>query len=82
MAAPISIPLSERQAPSISRLQGDAWAAWNASYHAPVRDAYRIVSQALYQQDVHDRVAALFSRSDEQNARLDVLLKQQARRKQ
>ena len=82
MAAQVSFPLSGRQAPSISRLQGDAWAAWNASYHAPVRDAYRAVSQALYQQDVHDRIAALFSRSDEQNTLLDALLRKQARKKQ
>jgi hypothetical protein len=62
---------------TISSLQGDAWEAWNASYAAPDRDVYRAVSLALYQQDVHQRITTLFARSDEQNARLDALLRGQ-----
>jgi hypothetical protein len=57
----------------ISRLQGEAWAAWNASYSAPVRDAYRSVGRALYQQDIHERISHLFARSDEQNRYLDLM---------
>ncbi len=64
---------------SISQLQGDAWAAWNASYHAEDRSVYREVSRALYSQDVHERVSALFARSDEQNAQLDALLEERAK---
>lgn len=59
---------------SISRLQGDAWAAWNASFHAEEKDAYRTVGRELYTRDVHERIAALFARSDAQNAFLDVVL--------
>lgn len=59
---------------AISPLQGEAWAAWNASYTAAVRDAYRSVGQALYRQDVSERIAQLFARSDEQNRYLDLML--------
>ncbi|HEX6507657.1 MAG TPA: hypothetical protein VF221_08505 [Chloroflexota bacterium] len=58
----------------VTRLQGDAWAAWNASYHAENRVAYREVSRALYAQDVHERIATLFARCDEQNRHLDMML--------
>jgi hypothetical protein len=57
-----------------SPLQGDAWAAWNASYHEPNADAYRALARALYRQDVQERIMAQFARLDEQNARLDALL--------
>ena len=59
---------------SISPLQGGAWAAWNASYHEPLRDVHRSVARALYEQDMHERIVALFARLDAQNARLDELL--------
>lgn len=58
---------------TVTELQGEAWAAWNASYTAPEREAYRTVSMALYRQDVSERIAHLFSRSDEQNRTLDRL---------
>jgi hypothetical protein len=61
-------------APSISRLHADAWSAWNTSYHAPMPDAYRIVSLALYQQALHEAIETLFTRLDMQNAQLDALL--------
>lgn len=70
----MNIRTMDATADSISRLQADAWAAWNASYHAPDGDAYRVVSRSLYEQDVQERIIALFNRSDEQNALLDTLL--------
>jgi len=70
----MNIQMTDTTADSISRLQADAWAAWNASYHAPDGDAYRVVSRSLYEQDVHERITALFHRSDEQNAHLDAML--------
>ena len=65
---------------SISRLQGDAWAAWNASYHAEDRDTYRDVSRELYNQDGRERITALFARSEVQNALLDALLAHETNR--
>lgn len=59
---------------AVTALQGDAWAAWNASYTAPEREVYQTVGMALYRQDVHERIERLFSRSDEQNSRLDAML--------
>jgi hypothetical protein len=59
---------------TISRLQADAWSAWNASYGAEEREPFQQVSRDLYNQDVHQRIAELFARSDEQNARLDAML--------
>jgi len=59
---------------TVSELQGDAWAAWNASYHEPDSDALRAIAEALYRQDVHERIQALFARLDEQNAQVDALL--------
>ena len=59
---------------TVSRLQGDAWAAWNASYGAEECEPFRQVSRDLYNQDVHERIAEMFARSDAQNARLDALL--------
>lgn len=58
----------------VSALQGDAWAVWNASYHAEEREPFHTLSLALYQQDIHLRVESLFARSDKQNALLDSLL--------
>jgi hypothetical protein len=55
----------------ITRLQGDAWAAWNASFHAEEKAVYQTLGRDLYAQDVHDRIQALFARSDAQNAFLD-----------
>lgn len=57
-----------------SPLQGEAWVAWNASYHEPLGEAYRVLASALYQQDLHERITAQLDRLDEQNARLDALL--------
>lgn len=55
-------------------LQGDAWAAWNASYHEANSDAYRALGHALYHQAWQERINAQFAKLDEQNARLDALL--------
>jgi len=60
---------------SVSPLDRDAWAAWNASYHEPQRDAYRALGLALYQQAWHERIRTRFEELDEQNARLDALLR-------
>jgi hypothetical protein len=68
-------PMTDSRADfAISQLQGDAWAAWNASFHAEEKDAYRTVGRALYAQDVHERITNLFARSDAQNAFLDMML--------
>jgi hypothetical protein len=63
-----------KQASSISALQGDAWAVWNASYRAEEREPFHALSIALYQQDITERIAALFARSDEQNRHIDLML--------
>ena len=64
-----------QQSPArVSRLQGDAWAAWNASYHEPNGDIYRALGTALYLQDWRERITAQFAILDEQNAQLDALL--------
>lgn len=73
-AATTATQSADRPSYAVSSLQGDAWAAWNASYHAEDRDAYRAVSLALYGQDVHERIERLFARSDEQNRYLDMIL--------
>ncbi|MBV9282765.1 MAG: hypothetical protein JOZ41_22030 [Chloroflexi bacterium] len=65
--------ITERPASAMA-LQGDAWAAWNASYHADDKVAYRILSRFLYEEATRARIDALFARSDEQNARLDARL--------
>jgi squalene cyclase len=79
MSNQVSYPEVEQQADSISRLQGDAWAAWNASYGAPDADLYRTVGSDLYRQDVRERITVLFARSDEQNALIDAALSRQTR---
>lgn len=56
---------------SISSLQGDAWASWNASYHQSQRDIHRDVARMFYEQDMRERITTLFARLDEQNACLD-----------
>jgi hypothetical protein len=61
---------------SVSPLQGDAWAAWNASYHEEHREAYQALSSALYRQAWHERIQAQFARLDAQNARLEDILRQ------
>ncbi len=65
---------TERCRTGASPLQGDGWAAWNASYHEPNAEAYRALARALYRQDLQERIMAQFARLDEQNARLDALL--------
>ncbi|GAC1319118.1 MAG: hypothetical protein NVSMB22_01850 [Chloroflexota bacterium] len=74
-----SVHTVERHISPISRLQGDAWAAWNASYSAEDREIYQSVSRSLYQQDVRERIVSLFARSDEQNRRLDASMTGHAR---
>jgi hypothetical protein len=64
---------------SVSVLQEMAWAACNASYHEPNPDEYRMLGRSLYREAVRDRIAILFARSDEQNARLDAMLAPEAR---
>jgi hypothetical protein len=59
---------------SVSQLQVDAWAAWNASYHEPSADAYRALGNALYHQTWRECITVQLARLDEQNARLDALL--------
>jgi hypothetical protein len=65
---------SNRPALAPSPLQGDAWAAWNASYHESNAEAYRALASALYRQDLWERIAVQLSLLDEQNALLDALL--------
>jgi hypothetical protein len=67
-----AIPSRQRFAP-ISALQSAAWAAWNASYSAETPATCQAISRALYQQDIHERIAALFARLDAQNRQLDSL---------
>ena len=55
-------------------LQGDAWAAWNASYHESQPEAYRALGHALYRQAWHERISARLAQLDEQNELLDKLL--------
>ena len=68
-----SISTATTRTAPISPLQGAAWAAWNASFGSETPETYRMVSRALYQQDMHERIALLFARSDEQNRQLDAL---------
>ena len=70
----MSMLLTNRFSGEVSPLQGDAWAAWNASYHEPNGEVYRALGTALYVQDWRDRVTAQLALLDEQNAQLDALL--------
>jgi hypothetical protein len=70
----VSMLLPNRVSGHVSPLQGDAWAAWNASYHEPNGEVYRTLGTALYVQDWRERVTAQFALLDEQNAQLDALL--------
>lgn len=54
-------------------LQGEAWEAWNASYHEENRHAYQALGDALYRQAVHERITVQLARLDAQNALLDGL---------
>lgn len=58
----------------ISALQGEAWEAWNASYHEDDRGSYQALGEALYRQAVHERITVDLARLDEQNAWLDRML--------
>jgi squalene cyclase len=69
----ISSPTSQPEAALISFMQSEAWAAWNDSYHVPDGETYRALGRELYRQDVHERIAAMFARLDEQNAQLDAI---------
>jgi hypothetical protein len=63
----------------ISALQGDAWVAWNDSYHEEDPGSYRALGEALYRRAVHERIAVDFARLDEQNAWLDRMLAAQSK---
>lgn len=65
---------------TLSATQGDAWAAWNASYHEANGDVFRALGTALYMQDWRERIAAQLAKLDEQNALLDALLSARADR--
>lgn len=66
--------LTKRLSDHVTPLQGDAWAAWNASYHEPNGEVYRTLGTALYVQDWRERITVQFALLDEQNAQLDSLL--------
>ena len=58
----------------ITKLTGEAWAAWNASYTEPHVEVYRVLGATLYRHAMRERIQTLFDQLDEQNARLDALL--------
>jgi hypothetical protein len=60
--------------PSISCLQARAWTIANESYHVPGGEAYRAYARELYEQDLHERILALFSRLDAQNEQVEACL--------
>ncbi len=70
----MGVLLTWRSSDRVSALQGDAWAAWNASYHEPNSEIYRALGTALYLQDWRERIHAQLAKLDEQNAKLDALL--------
>jgi hypothetical protein len=62
------------QSAHISALQAEAWEVCNQGYGAPDGDSYRALGVELYQQDLRERIRALFARLDQQNAEMDAAL--------
>ena len=60
---------------SISSLQARAWAIANAGYGVPEGDAYRAYARELYEEDLHERILALFARLDSQNVQVEAILR-------
>jgi hypothetical protein len=58
----------------ISALQAEAWEICNQGYSVPDGDSYRALGVELYQQDLRERIRALFARLDQQNAEMDAAL--------
>jgi hypothetical protein len=56
---------------SVTDLQAYAWAVANASYQVLEGEAYRAYARELYDEDLHERILALFARLDAQNDLLD-----------
>jgi hypothetical protein len=63
----------------ISALQCEAWALCNAGYHESNGGVYRALARALYEQDVHERIAALLARGDRQNRELEAAIERTTR---
>lgn len=63
-----------QRGPSISCLQARAWTIANESYHVSGGEAYRAYARELYEQDLHERILALFSRLDAQNEQVEACL--------
>jgi len=58
----------------ISDLQAEAWAMCNQGYGVPDGATYRALGVELYQQDLRERIRALYARLDQQNAEMDAVL--------
>ncbi len=63
---------------AVSALQEVGWAAWNDSYHDADPQACRVLGRALYEQDIEERISALFAHLDKQNMLLDALSEQES----
>jgi len=59
----------------ISLLQVQAWEVANAAYMVPNGEAYRAYARELYEEDLHERILALFARLDDQNAQVEAALR-------
>jgi hypothetical protein len=71
----MAISLTRKQrSGSVSFLQARAWTIANTSYRASGGAAYRAYARELYDEDLHERITALFAKLDQQNAQVDAAL--------
>jgi len=54
-----------------TRLEAEAWAAYNSAFHAPESEEYRQTGRELYHRVLEEKIRALYLRGDEQNSILD-----------
>ncbi len=67
-AITISQQASQRKVWMASKLQSEAWEAYNRAYHTDDPETYRKVGRELYHQNLLAQIRLLLDRSDQQNS--------------
>lgn len=58
-------------AAAVQALTSQAWTVYNKAFHSPEAEPYREAGRDLYRQVTHERILAMFTKSEEQNRIID-----------
>jgi 23S rRNA U2552 (ribose-2'-O)-methylase RlmE/FtsJ len=68
-------------AAAVQALTSQAWTVYNKAFHSPDAEPYREAGRDLYRQVTHERILAMFTKSEEQNRIIDSHMPPKPRRR-